>query len=69
MVGRVLRRPWASHARHWVLQSIPKHFQKFAGLDWLPPESPALEALATRDLWFYEQFIMAPRIVARSTVY
>jgi len=30
----------------------------------LPPESPELEALATRDLWFYEHFIKVPRIVA-----
>jgi SAM-dependent methyltransferase len=65
IVGRVLRGPWGPHFPRYSTQpSSPEHVTEAPRPDFLAPEPPALEALATRDLWFYEHFIAVPRIVA-----
>jgi SAM-dependent methyltransferase len=75
IVGRVLRSRWAprSLSRAWrplpaapVPVAVPVPVP--AGPPALPPELPELEALATRDLWFFEHFIKVPRIVATELV-
>ncbi len=64
IVGRALRRPWASAVARAIHDSHAEYSKGPVAPAGLPEESPALEALAERDLWFYQHFIQVPRIIA-----